>query len=313
MKSSELKNIVSVIIPAFNAESFIAEAIESVIGQTYKAIEIIVIDDGSKDGTKKVAEKYADKVRIISQSNLGAGAARNNGIKEARGEVIAFLDADDVWFADKVEKQVAILNKHEDVFLVSGSGEYYVNENKTPEKDSPNCGDEIYNKPLNIYKTLLSKGNVVWTSSVIVRRSVFDDIGLFDETKKRSQDYDMWIRIAENNKFYIMSEKVGKYRWVKNSLTHNSISVEYKAQLEIIKTHSFRFAPNEYKKRLAITYADWASSEFCYGTLRGGIEAAFKSIRIRPFNIRIYNLILGSIAKRPIRYFLKRKAELYEN
>ena len=267
MNQEGIKGLVSVILPAFNAERFIAEAIQSVLAQTYEPIETIIVDDGSTDGTTKVAGEFGEKVRVISQKNSGAGAARNRGIREARGEYIAFLDADDLWFSDKLKRQISLLEEHEDVCLVSGLCEY-VNEMGEAVEGSFECQKDLCNQPISLYKELLLRGNRIWTSSVVLRKRAFQDVGLFDETKRRSQDYDMWIRVGEKNKFYIMNEKVGKYRLVKTSLTHKSVRHEYEAQLEILKKHSWRFQPAEYRKRLAGVHLDWSDSEFCYGTLK---------------------------------------------
>jgi glycosyltransferase involved in cell wall biosynthesis len=304
------KNLVSVIIPAFNAERFIIEAIESALGQTYRPIEIIVVDDGCTDRTAEILRSYEKSVKVEFQNNCGAGAARNRGLSVANGEYIAFLDADDVWFSDKLARQVSLLKKHKKVGLVSGFAEVLDEDGKPLDKKRRWNGD-IYNKPISLYEELLLRGNPVWTSAAVVRRSVFDNVGLFDESKRRSQDYDMWIRIAEKTQFFIMKDKVGSYRVVRTSLTHQSSRSEYQGQLEIIKKHSWRFRRKEYIKRLARLHLEWAESEFCYGSLKAGLEAALECIKLRPFNLKIYGLVLGSVIKRPVKGLLRRNEKFY--
>ena len=113
------KPLVSVIIPAYNSADFIDEALKSVFDQTYKDLEIIVVDDGSTDDTRAVLEKYGDRVNYHYQDNNGPASARNRGIKLARGKYIAFLDADDLWLPTKLEKQVALFKNRENLGFVT--------------------------------------------------------------------------------------------------------------------------------------------------------------------------------------------------
>ena len=303
--------MISVIIPAFNVERFIKDALDSVLTQTYKKMEIVVVDDGSTDDTKLILEDYARYIRTIVQKNEGVAAARNRGIAETHGEYIAFLDGDDVWFSNKLERQVNLFGMKSEVGLVSGQYECIdeVGELMGGGHSSLVCQ---FDRPVSLYDELLAKGNPIWTSSVIVKRQLLNEVGLFDVTKRRSQDYDMWIRLSEKNKFYVMSDKVGKYRLVRKSLTHGSIRSEYEAQLEILKKHSWRFEARDYRKRLGSFYRDWADSEFCYGTVKGALEASMQSIKSYPFNPRIYSLALQSMVKKPFRQLFQRTPRIYD-
>jgi glycosyltransferase involved in cell wall biosynthesis len=308
---SETAGLVSVIIPAYNIAKHIGEAVESVLGQTYRQIETIVIDDGSTDGTLLVLERYGGKVRVVSQQNGGAGAARNRGILEATGEYLAFLDGDDIWYSDKLATQVAILSENKDVCLTSGMADGIDESGDSLDIDLNYKGD-VYDRPLHLYNELLSKGNPVWTSSVVVRRAALKEAGYFDESKRRSQDYDMWIRLAEKNNFYIVGRRLGRYRWLRSSLTHGSITREYEAQLDILKKHSWRFQPNGYHKRLSHVYCEWAGTEFCYGTLRRGVQLTIESLRLDPFTFAPYVQMAISLAKYPVRVCFGRGRGLYE-
>jgi glycosyltransferase involved in cell wall biosynthesis len=309
---SKTKHLVSVVIPAFNVSKFIEESVQSVLGQTYRPIEIIVVDDGSTDGTSSVLEKYSDTIKVVIQENAGAGAARNRGILEATGEYVAFLDGDDVWFSAKLEKQIEVFKRNKDVCLVSGKADCMDASGAAMDEDLNFRGD-VYNRAMNFYEDLLFKGNPIWTSSVVVKKAALHTAGLFDESKKRSQDYDMWIRLAENNHFYILSEKLGQYRWLRSSLTHRDIGSEYEAQLEILKKHSWRFQSDQYRKRLADVYFNWAGTEFCYGTVRRGTELTMKSLQLDPFEVKTYIQMFGSFAKNPIRKLLGRNKGFYES
>ena len=158
---------VSVIIPVYNSEQFLAEAIESVLAQTYPANELIIVDDGSTDRSREIAVSYPE-VTYIYQSHIGVATARNRGIQESRGHYLAFLDADDVWLPDKLSLQIRAFNNDQTLEIVSGYVEQFVNQ----ELDAP--GEKKYafpDRPLAGYLP----------SAILIKRSVFNKTGLFHE------------------------------------------------------------------------------------------------------------------------------------
>ena len=190
---------VSVVIPAYNAERTVRRAIDSVLGQTYPAHEIIVVDDGSKDGTAQAVRSYGDRVIGIEQQNAGTSVARNSGIAVSGGEWIAFLDADDEWLSDKLQRQTEHLARMPE--LRWSFSNFYV------KTDDSGPIEQMHNRE-NISKTVrrseviesyfraLLGGITAWTGSIIVHRSVFDTVGMFEPGIKRAQDTDLWFRIA---------------------------------------------------------------------------------------------------------------------
>lgn len=196
--------LVSVVIPAFNAGAFIGEALESVRAQSYRPLEVIVVDDGSTDDTGAVVERFARQavagieVRSLRQVNGGPSKARNSGIKAARGEWVAFLDADDVWTEDKLTKQMTYVKGHANVAFVFGDMSIFGDEGViTPSAYGkygyPECDSEGI--LLNPFKRLV-ESNPIFTGTVVVRRDCFKMIGLFDESIRHGEDYDMWLRLA---------------------------------------------------------------------------------------------------------------------
>lgn len=182
---------VSVIIPVYNAESFIEEALESALAQTYKNIEIIVVNDGSTDKSYEKIKPYLASIKYISQENKGVSSARNNGIRQSKGELIAFLDSDDIWLPDKLDLQVDYLRNNPDVGLVhtnisciNGSG---VNI-KLPF-------DIVTGIEGKCFKDLF-KRNGIANSTVLVRRTCLDKVGLFFDGAPCTEDYEMWMRIS---------------------------------------------------------------------------------------------------------------------
>ncbi len=189
---------VSAVIPAFNVEASIARAIDSVLGQTLPAKEIIVVDDGSTDDTARVVETFGDAVTYLRQENRGPSAARNRGIAAAAGEWIAFLDADDEWMPEKLERQTALLRAHPDLDwcganCLNMSGERW-SYRSSPERATAGLDGNPY---FDSYLEAVGDGHIIEaTITLMIRRSVFDEVGRFNERFLRAEDSDMWCRIA---------------------------------------------------------------------------------------------------------------------
>jgi glycosyltransferase involved in cell wall biosynthesis len=189
---------ISVVIPAYNAGRFINRTIDSVLAQTYKNFELIVVDDGSTDNTAQLVKSYGSKVRYIYKSNAGDGPARSTGIKAAEGNWLAFLDHDDEWLPEKLESQMALLSANPDLRWC-GTNRY--------QSDGQRCavvGDEHkIDKALdgrnhfdNYFSAITEGGCEVITSTLMIRKDVFSEVGVFDGYWKRCADQDMWWRIT---------------------------------------------------------------------------------------------------------------------
>lgn len=201
--------LVSVIIPTYNRADLVREAIQSVLDQTYQNFEIIVVDDGSTDGTEQVLAPYKDRIIYIYQENQGGAAARNTGIKVAKGEYIAFLDSDDLWFPQKLEKQVEILDKNQDISVV------YSNIIKIDENNKIIGRGSKDNRFLSGYifrEVLLRKAACAFLQTLLVRKICFEEIGYFDEKLKKAHDRDMILRLAQKYKMYGIKEPLAKFR-----------------------------------------------------------------------------------------------------
>ena len=189
---------VSVVVPAWNAERFIEATLASALSQTFRDIELLVIDDGSKDQTAAVVRRIASgdsRLRLIAQDNTGLAGARNRGIRESRGELIAFLDHDDLWHPDKISLQVAALDAHPLAGLASCYSAVIDEEHRClgwrfGGKANGNVYDEV------LVWDMISGGSVA-----LIRRAAFDRVGHFDETLPMRSDWDMWIRIARHFHF----------------------------------------------------------------------------------------------------------------
>lgn len=194
--------MISVVIPAYNSSATITNCISSVINQTREDLisEIIVVDDGSIDNTVDVIKNTIsdNRVRIIRKANGGVSSARNTGIKASCSEWIALLDSDDVWLPKKIERQIDMINKHPNIEFIG------CNRNDEQIRIGTRVSDDLYSLSLN---NLLYK---IWphTSTALIRRSVLDEVGLFDENMKYAEDGNMWIKICINHPLYYIAESL---------------------------------------------------------------------------------------------------------
>ncbi len=227
---------VSVIIPTYNYENFICDAVDSVLEQNYNDYEIIIIDDGSTDGTYEKLEKYNNRIQYFFQKNKGPAAARNFGINQSSGEYICFLDADDIFLPNKLKIQINILESQleKDVGLVYSDflciDEYNIDILKYYKSKDFSSQFEAIN--------YLMKFNYINTSTVMIRKKCLEDIGLFNEEYEYLEDLDLWIRIGKAYRFIYVNKPLVKTRSHPNSL-RNKVSRlnKVKCYNNIIKSH----------------------------------------------------------------------------
>jgi len=183
---------ISVVIPAYNAEAWIAATIEAVLGQTVSPEEIIVVDDGSRDRTRSELEPFGDRLRIIGQENAGPAAAYNTGFRAASGDFVAKCPADDIWVPEKLEWQLEVLTDHPEVDVAFGRGRDF----GTREGDLPTPPAPGVLKGPEFLSTLYRK-NVIASPTAVVRRALHDRLGGFREDLAAGEDYDFWLRALQ--------------------------------------------------------------------------------------------------------------------
>jgi glycosyltransferase involved in cell wall biosynthesis len=205
---------VSVIIPVYNGEAFLAESVESIRRQDYQPLEIIIVDDGSTDGTAELAASLGKDIRYVYQRNRGPSAARNTGLAMARGEVIAFLDADDYWPPNKLQIQLARLNDNPKIEVVLGRVQYTGLFTALERKIR-------FEGPDN---TLIN----VNLGSGVYRKSVFDKVGVFDETLRYYEDHDWFLRIREHGiSMVIIGQTTLHYRLHEHNMSRHKAPTEF--------------------------------------------------------------------------------------
>lgn len=229
---------VSVVIPAYNAITYLPETLDSVLKQTFTDFEVLLINDGSTDSVVTWASEITDpRVRLISQENQGLPGARNTGITHAQGEYIAFLDADDLWEPTKLEKQVQSFQGNPAVGVV------YTWTLLIQEHGKPTGRIFASQAEGNVWRQLLETDVISNGSSAMVRRDCFEAVGVFDRTLTSAEDLDMWLRIAVHYQFAVVKEPLTLYRQYSSSMSKNRQRMFQNLRTVIEKT--FQTAPME--------------------------------------------------------------------
>ena len=254
---------VSVIVPAYNAMDYLPETISTVLAQTYDDFEVIVVNDGSSDETEQwVSQIKNPRIKLVSQENQGLAGARNTGIFHARGEYIAFLDADDLWEPSKLEKQVRVLENHPEVGLVY-TWVAYIDEKgeSTGRVFKHEIEGEVWQQ--------LTEHNIVESGSVaMVRRSCLENVGLFDQNLgSYVEDWDMWMRIATCYPFKVVKEPLVYYRQISNSASRNWEAMARSFGLVIEKAFTTAPLESQYLKKRSYSSANlclaWKALQSC--------------------------------------------------
>jgi glycosyltransferase involved in cell wall biosynthesis len=220
---------VSVIIPTYNSARYLVEAVDSVLAQTVTDLEILVIDDGSTDQTEAVMRKHDPRLRYIRQNNSGVAVARNRGIQESRGTYVAFLDADDTWYSQKLERQLSELGKNPGLracysaFCVADSNLVPLEVRRNERKGSA-------------LEDLLLRGNIIGTpSTVVCERALFGEVGGFDPALSQCADWEMWVRLAAVTEFLFIDEPLITYRQHDGNMSRNAPLLERDSVLVLEK------------------------------------------------------------------------------
>ena len=285
---------VSVIIPTYNRAHLIARAILSVLNQTFQDFELIIVDDSSTDNTEEVVNNFNDKkIRYIQHKvNKGGAAARNTGIKAAKGEFIAFQDSDDEWLPEKLEKQMKVFKTssakvgvvYTGFWRIESSKKIYIPFTWVTEKEG-DIHDEIL------------KGNFVTTQSAVVRRECFNKAGTFEERLPRFQDWELFIRISKYYCFKCIDEPL-----VISYYQTNSISADENAHIRafelILDKHYEDFKRK--RKFLAKHYCYIGSLLCLHNEIKKGRMYLIKAIKFNPLNLKFSLHIFFSLFGRSI-------------
>jgi len=287
-KKNSSEPSVSVIIPTYNRQHMVGRALGSVLTQTCRNIEVIVVDDGSSDDTEYEIARIDDvRIRYMRHTiNRGAPAARNSGFAAARGKYVAFLDSDDEWLPDKLEKQLQLFHGTTETVGVVYAGFSYVYE-KTGEIIS----EVIPTRRGYVYEEML-RSCIIGSPTPLIKRDCFEKTGLFDETLPGCQDWDMWIRLAQRYEFEFVPEILARH------YAHGQqISVDLRAKIEgkglVIKKYASELLrhPGIYGAHL-----EWLGILLSLaGDRRGARKHFIKAVRVTPSRLTGYMHLAGSL------------------
>lgn len=289
---------ISVVIPAYNAARWIAETVESVLAQTFRDFEIIVVDDGSTDATSAVVAKY-ERVRCIHQANGGLSSARNAGIRAATGDYIAFIDADDLWQHDKLEAQIARL-KQTGLAWVYSDAYAFDSETRSNLFVFSQLRQQYEGE---ILQSLLLE-DFIPMPTPILKREVFDKVGLFAEDARlhSAEDWDMWLRVAAQYPVALVKRLLAMYRVHRASMIQStSAAVLYNANLNAIEfavsREPFRLAK---LKNRAVMRSSVRIGQMCVrrNDLRMARGMFAQAIQLSPLKASAYAYWLGTFAGR---------------
>lgn len=283
---------VSAVVPAYNTAALLPRCIESILTQTVAVDEVIVVDDGSVDKTREVAESFGPRVRCISQANKGAAGARNCGIRSATGEWIALLDSDDDWVPNKIERQLEAVRQHPECDFIYSDATVILPDGSTAEnfqadKEAP-CGW--------VFDHLL-QSCFVNGSTVMARRSALMEAGLFNESLRCAEDYDLWLRVSRRHQFWFVPEPLAFYERQAESLTRND-AVMAASQIAVLEPIlAERLSATQHsgaKKHLASAYfsLSYATRE---RDAREAVSLAWRSWRNNPRRLASVKLLAGSL------------------
>jgi glycosyltransferase involved in cell wall biosynthesis len=290
----DMDPLVSVIIPAYNMADYTGQTVSSLLEQTYPHVEIIVVDDGSTDDTGREMCKYGDKITYIYQENMGACVARNRGFHASKGNLVAFLDCDDYYHTEKIEKYVEIFRSFPNVGMVY-SPEYLVDG----EERIIGINGPAYSASGYIFLPLL-RNNFIGSSTPIIRREVLDDVGLWDEEIFTTADWDMWLRISRE---YLTGYVNQPLSFSRQESLYNQNNVEKTRQEAYYVLEKLRMVMvpekllRESKSNIDILLHRYT---FNNGNYRDSLEHLFSALRARPFQMRAYILLVIATILKPL-------------
>ncbi|MDH3554576.1 MAG: glycosyltransferase [Deltaproteobacteria bacterium] len=307
---------VSVILTTYNGSSrgYLSSAIESVLIQSYQNFELLIIDDGSTDDTKKTCSSYLenDRIRYVYQENTGLAAARNTGIRASSAGLICFIDDDDLWKTKKLERQMSFVNAR--LRNVHNWGLVFT-WTELIDEDGKIIGYRGHGEGGFLYSRLFFGNTVDSPSSVLVKREVFDKVGLFDEFYRRCQDWDMWLRISKYYQIFPIKEYLVQYREHKNRLSSDNKEIFYYENAVLKKALSTAPDNIDPQKVYASCYVNRSIAHFSLGEYADFRRMLRRGLRLSPQVItleHIFYLVISFWGNSLIGFIKRTKREIHK-
>jgi len=290
---------ISVLMPVYNAESYVAEAVESVLSQSFADFEFLIINDGSRDRSRSILQAYADqdpRIRLISRENRGLIASLNELVAQARGEFLARMDADDICLSNRFSQQVAFLQAHPEVLCVGGAYDMIDAQGKLitlvkpPEQDA------------EIQEQMLSGGTAIQHPCAMVRRRALLQVRGYDRKTFLAEDLDLWLRLGEMGQLANLPDPVLRYRVHDQSLSARRIKRQSKVVQRVCQqAWKRRGLPKRACKDAVVRHhqhmleCGWRS--FNQGQRQAAIRYGIKAVDMLPFNLESWRLLVCAVIK----------------
>jgi glycosyltransferase involved in cell wall biosynthesis len=283
---------VSVVIPAYRAAGFIHRPLDSLLGQTCPPAEILVVDDGSPDDLAAAVRPYRDHVTLIRKTNGGAASARNLGLNRARGEFVAFLDADDYWGPHKLERQLGLFAAHPELGLVCGR--WFTQVPGEPAVAPPTTDDADFDRVVRATGPAAFRVAMkMWTSMILVRRSVVGT-NRFAPGLEPAEDRDLWVRLAAAAPVYMTAEPLATYVQEPGSLCRTNVDRDYGNMLRVIRRHQNLLGKQETRRWEADTFRRWAARCLGNGHPSAALRPAWRRLLRNPGSLEGWWVLLKS-------------------
>jgi glycosyltransferase involved in cell wall biosynthesis len=281
-------------MPAYRAARTIGRAIDSLLAQTRRPDEILVIDDGSPDDLPAALAAYGECVRLHRQPNGGAASARNRGIELATGNLIAFLDADDYWEPHKLERQLSILERHPEVGLVAAN--FYqqpLGRPRYPLRLPPEAHRDRVLRPRGT--EALAVARRIWTSTVLVRREALGN-HRFDATLPTAEDVDLWLRLVLALPVYLLTEPLATAVLEEGSLSRSDVASDARNMLAVLRRHATVLGRAGVRAWQANVYRAWAAGHLAKGEPGAAIKPAWNRLVRQPLSLQAWWVVLKATA-----------------
>ncbi|MFC1888281.1 glycosyltransferase [Thermodesulfobacteriota bacterium] len=281
--------MISIILPVYNGQRLLRETLESVLDQTYTSFEVVAIDDGSTDNSLEVLRAYENDIVVHSQKNCGVAATRNSGVQLARGDLIAFLDQDDIWYPFKLEKQIELFQSSTDVSFVYSDFDLIDSQSRITQKCALSIMKADWMRPF------IGGHLHPYPSTVLMKKSLFMDVGGFDPEfiENTDEDIDLWVRVYDKVPFHFIPEALVQYRrdHQHQMKKRRSFEVESANFLHLYQKLESRFRNDSSKKEAmdglqAVVLAGKGKAFAFHGEFKQARDCFKKALELAPDNRR---------------------------
>jgi glycosyltransferase involved in cell wall biosynthesis len=302
---------ISVIIPCFNAQRYIAAAVRSVLAQDWPDLEVIVVDDGSSDRSAELVRDTFPEVTLLRQTNQGVAAARNLGIRHSQSDWIAFLDADDIWLPGKLQAQWQLLSAQPTARMAYTAWQVWPSAEPSP---SPEYVDRVLSHSGDLERWAGPSGWIypqllldceVWTSTVLAHRSLFEEVGFFDTTLRIGEDYDLWLRTSRVTAILRVPRPYALYRLHPASITTSVPETNYRGLVVARALARWGYgSPDgnsarkaDVDRALAQSWSDFAGAHFKAGNLGRAWYGGLMSLRANLWHAGGWKIFAKTVAR----------------